>query len=47
MLSLGRTEARMAEAARPERAALPAFSTFSTKAGLAAEHLTAVLLRTG
>ena len=35
----------MADAARPERAALPTFSTFSTIAGLAAEHLT-VALRT-
>ena len=43
MLSLGRTEASMAEAARPERAALPSFSTFSTMAGLAAEALTVSL----
>jgi hypothetical protein len=45
LLFAGRTEARMADAARPERAALPTFSTFSTIAGLAAEHLT-VALRT-
>lgn len=33
-----------ADAARPAMAALPAFSTFSTKAGFAAEHITEVLL---
>ena len=43
LLSLGRTEASMAEAARPERAALPSFSTFSAMAGLAAEALTVSL----
>lgn len=47
LLSLGRTEARMAEAARPERAALPSFSTFSTMAGLAAEALTDSLSHRG
>ena len=39
----GRTEAMRAEAARPERAALPAFSTLATKASLAAEQRTVVL----
>ena len=37
----------MAEAARPERAALPSFSTFSTMAGLAAEALTDSLSHRG
>ena len=41
--SRGRTEAMRAEAARPERAALPAFSTLATKASLAAEQRTVVL----
>ena len=44
---LTRTDAITADAARPATSALPAFSTFSTKAGFAAVHTVAVLLRLG